>query len=74
MTNSDPGDDGITGNGEEGTTDSAEEENEIEGGFQESSDEIARIYWKLFSSIGSFIEERITTRDELLPRCGKLKR
>ena len=38
----------------------------------ETSDEIARIYWKWFSSDKIIFRGRITTRSEFLPRAGKL--
>ena len=66
-------DEEIAGNGKQGKPDLAEEENEIEGAPQETSDEIARIYWKWFSSNRIIYRGRITSRDELLPKCGKLK-
>ena len=44
-----------------------------EGRLQETSDEIARIYWKLFSPNRIIHRGRVTSRDELLPKCGKLK-
>ncbi|KAF9781720.1 hypothetical protein BJ322DRAFT_240673 [Thelephora terrestris] len=69
---SDSGDDDIAGNGKEGKP-NPPEENETEGELQETSDEMARIYWKWFSSNRIIFRGRITTRDELLPKCGKLK-
>jgi hypothetical protein len=51
---------------------------ETEGGgpeqeLPETSDEIARIYWKSTSSDRIIFRGRITTRDEFLPAAGKLK-
>ena len=43
------------------------------GDLPEASDEVARIYWKWFSSNRIIFRGRITTREELLPKCGKLK-
>ncbi|KAF9781699.1 hypothetical protein BJ322DRAFT_1111630 [Thelephora terrestris] len=40
---------------------------------QETSVEITRIYWKWFSPSRIIFMGRITTRDEFLPRCGKMK-
>jgi hypothetical protein len=40
---------------------------------QETSEEIARIYWKWFSSNRFIFRGRITTRSEFLPKCGKMK-
>jgi len=39
----------------------------------ETSDEIARIYWKWFSSDRIIFRGRITSRREFLPKCGKMK-
>ena len=41
--------------------------------FHEINDEIARIYWKWFSSDKIIFRGRITVRSEFLLKCGKLK-
>lgn len=46
-------------------------EPEIE--LPETSDEMARIYWKFISSDKIIFRGRITTQDEFLPATGKLK-
>lgn len=46
---------------------------ETEAGPRETSDEIARIYWKWFSSDRLVFRGRITTRNKFLPKCGKMK-
>ena len=50
---------------------------EVEGDevqeLPETSDEIARIYWKWFSSNRIIFRGKITNREEFLPKCGKLK-
>lgn len=71
--NSDSGDDDITDGCKKNTSNHEEEEHEAEAEPQETSDEIARIYWKLFSSNRFILRGRITTRREFLPRCGKMK-
>lgn len=38
----------------------------------ETSDEIARIYWKSLSSDRIIFRGRITTQDEFLPKCGMM--
>ena len=40
----------------------------------ETSDEIARIYWKWFSSDKIIFRGRIHLRTEFLPKCGKMKK
>jgi len=50
-----------------------EDEDEAGVGLPETSDEIARIYWKWFSSDKIVFRGRITTQDEFLPKCGKMK-
>jgi hypothetical protein len=52
---------------------SEEEGNEVERELRRTSDEIARIYWKWFSSNRIIFRGRITSREEFLPKCGKLK-
>ena len=54
--------DGLTG----------KEEDEPLTELPETSDEIARIYWRFFTDKIVF-RGKITTRSEFLPRCGKLK-
>jgi len=39
----------------------------------ETSDEIARIYWRWFSADDIIFQGRKTTRDAFLPKCGKMK-
>ena len=48
-------------------------EGEAETELPETSDEIARIYWKWFSSDRIIFRGRIHSRAEFLPKCGKLK-
>ena len=50
-----------------------EEGGETEEELPEASDEIARIYWKWFSTDRIVFRGRITTRGELLPKVGKMK-
>ena len=50
-----------------------EEGNETEPELHETSEEIARIYWKWFSPDRFVFRGRIATRDEFLPKCGKMK-
>ena len=54
---------------------SKEEEEGDETGAElpETSDEIARIYWKWFSSDKIVFQGRITSRTEFLPKTGKVK-
>ena len=61
--------------GKDEELDSKEEEpsDEVETELPETSDEIARIYWKWFSSDKIIFRGRITNRGEFLPKCGKLK-
>ena len=42
-------------------------------GLPETDDEIARIYWKWFSSHRIVFRGKITTRREFLPKTGKMK-
>ena len=42
-------------------------------GLTETDDEIARIYWKCFSSDRIVFRGNITTRREFLPKTGKMK-
>ena len=49
------------------------DEGEIEAELPETSDEIARIYWKWFSSDRIIFRGRIHLRTEFLPKCGTLK-
>jgi len=72
---SDSSDDDITDKrGKKPNSNPVEEENETDsGGLHETSDEMARIYWKWFSSNRIIFRGRITTREELLPKCGKLR-
>ena len=44
-----------------------------QAGLPETSDEMARIYWKWFSPDRIVFQGRITNRKEFLPKCGKMK-
>ena len=48
---------------------------EVEGGedFPESSDEMARIYWKLLAPDKLIFHGKEHIRSEFLPKCGKMK-
>lgn len=48
-----------------------EDESMIE--LPETSDEMARIYWKLISSDKIIFRGKTTTQSEFLPECGKLR-
>ena len=50
-----------------------EEGGEPEPEFSGTNDEIARIYWKWFSPDRIIFRGGITTRDEFLPKAGKMK-
>ena len=50
-----------------------DERDETVPDLPETSDEIARIYWKWFSSDRIVFRGRITTRSEFLPKTGKMK-
>ena len=64
----------ITGEGKrKGRSNSKEEVNEAEPELHENSEEIMRIYGKWFSPNRFIFRGRIATRDELLPKCGKMK-
>jgi hypothetical protein len=68
--------DGVTGKGKsrsEKDENHGEEGLETEPELVETSDEIARIYWKWFSSDKIVFRGRITSRKDFLPQCGKLK-
>ena len=56
-----------------GGEDEEQEEAGMETELVETSDEIARIYWKWFSSSRIIFRGRITTRREFLPKTGKAK-
>jgi len=76
-TDSDPGDD-IADKSKEAMSEKDEKDKEQEGDgmeteLAETSDEIARIYWKWFSSNRIIFRGRITTRREFLPKTGKAK-
>jgi len=49
------------------------EGDEQEPELPETSDEMARIYWKLTSPDRIIFRGRITTQDEFLPAAGKLR-
>ena len=51
-----------------------EEGDETETGLPEASDEIARIYWKWFSSDKIVFRGKITTLSEFFPNTGKMGR
>jgi hypothetical protein len=72
---SDAGDD-VIDKGKEGESkpkEDQEEEHENAGELPATSDEIARIYWKWFSSDRIVFLGRITSRSDFLPKCGKMK-
>ena len=50
-----------------------EDEREDGAELPETSDEIARIYWKWFSSDRIVFQGKITSRSDFLPKCGKMK-
>ena len=58
-------------NGDKGDND--EEGDGTDTELPETSDEMARIYWKYFSPDRIIFRGRITTRSEFLPKNGKLK-
>jgi len=53
--------------------DTEEEGDEADTKLPQTSDEIARIYWKWFSPDRIVFRGKITTRDVFLPKCGKMK-
>ena len=53
--------------------DKENEEGEPEPELPGTDDEIARIYWKWFSPDRIIFRGGITTRDEFLPKVGKMK-
>jgi len=73
---SDPGDD-IADKGKKSKSKKNHEEEEGEeeevAELPETSDEIARIYWKWFSSDRVIFRGRARLRTEFLPKCGKMK-
>ena len=74
---SEPGD-GVADKNKEAKSEKDEKDKEQEGDgmeteLAETSDEIARIYWKWFSSSRIIFRGRITTRREFLPKTGKAK-
>lgn len=77
-TDSDSDDDIVRG-GEKGSSESKKYENNGEDELEtveelpETSDEIARIYWKWFSTDEIIFEGNKTSRDVFLPKCGKMK-
>lgn len=48
-------------------------EEEPDADLPETSDEVARIYWKWFSSDVIIFRGRRSLRTEFLPKCGKMK-
>ena len=66
----DSGDDTIN---KKGPKSEEEAEGDEAAELPETSDEIARIYWKWFSSDKIIFRGRITTRSEFLPKTGKVK-
>ena len=78
-SDSDQGDD-TTGEGKKkakSKKDKKGKTEEVGGGAEtelpETSDEIARVYWKWFSTDRIVFRGRITTRAEFLPKTGKAK-
>ena len=49
------------------------DEEEAEPELAETSDEVARIYWKWFSSDRIIFRGKEHIRSEFLPKCGKMK-
>ena len=49
------------------------DEEEVGPELTETSDEIARIYWKWFSSDRIIFRGRRHLRTEFIPKCGKMK-
>lgn len=49
------------------------EGDEIDLEFPESSDEMARIYWKLLAPDKIIFQGKEHIRSEFLPKCGKMK-
>jgi hypothetical protein len=78
---SDPGDD-IASGGKKGKksgkggndTEDGGAEAEAVAELAETSDEIARIYWRWFSSDRIVFRGRVYLRSGFLPKCGKMKR
>ena len=69
-------DDDSVGQGKEGESKSDKDRGDGEEAgaeLPETSDEIARIYWKWFSSDRIVFRGKITDRSEFLPKCGKMK-
>ena len=71
-------DDDLTNKGKKGSKSKKDEGHRKEQGgageeLPEASDEIARIYWKWFSSDRIVFRGKITTRREFLPKCGKMR-
>jgi len=66
-------DDGITDMGKAEKDEKDTEGDDMGTELPETSDEIARIYWKWFSSDRIVFRGRITSRSEFLPKCGKMK-
>lgn len=53
--------------------DDEEEDLEAVDELPETSDEIARIYWRWFSTDKIVFQGKISSRDVFLPKCGKMK-
>ena len=72
-------DDDFIHRGKEGSSESEKPLNDREDDLEtveelpETSDEIARIYWKWFSSDELIFQGKRTSRDVFLPKCGKMK-
>ena len=60
-------------NSKKGRKGCADRGDETEMELPETSDEIARVYWKWFSPDRIIFRGRITTRNEFLPKTGKMK-
>ena len=60
-------------NSKKGRNGCADRADETEMELPETSDEIARVYWKWFSPDRIIFRGRITTRNEFLPKTGKMK-
>jgi hypothetical protein len=75
-TDSAPGDDVTDMGKKKSKNDKNGKEDEEEAGpeLAETSDEIARIYWKWFSSDRIIFRGRIHLRTEFLPKCGKMRK
>ena len=64
---------GMEGKFEHKESETDEKDHEAAVELSGTSDEIARIYWRWFSSDKIVFHEKITTQSEFLPKCGKMK-